>query len=98
MMHREEEWFFLELHSGSRLTCGLCLHARTADNRSVIYGDAGLLHEKLDLENLVVVRISLSFLAEGIEVSSDDLLTACFLADLIVNYAETCHVDTHVSR
>ncbi len=74
-----------QLNGGGGLVRGRRFHFGGADHRTVIHCDAGLLHQQLQFQDLLVIRAALPFFAQGAEISADDFLTGGFPAGRVIH-------------
>ena len=68
------------------------------NNDAVLRGDFCLLHDQFDLVCLVLAGIIFYDLLKSLVVAADDLLAGSLAACLVIEDAETGHVDTHIGR
>ena len=79
---------------------GICLFRKIysgRNNDAVLRGDFCLLHDQFDLVCLVLAGIIFYDLLKSL-VAADDLLAGSLAACLVIEDAETGHVDTHIGR
>ena len=73
----------------------LTLHGR-GDDPAVGHGDAGLLHQKLQLIEDGLGTVAAFQIAETVIIAPDDFLSGSFPADLVVDDAVPRHIDAHI--
>ena len=66
------------------------------NHRSVVNSDAGTAHEQFQLYNGRFLHAAKAKIALGMEITANDFLPGCFLTNLVVNDAVSCHIDPHV--
>ena len=67
-------------------------------DRAVMDGDAGLVHQHLDLVDFRIGAGAFQQPSERVVVPPDDLLPRGILAGLVVADAVSCHIYAHVGR
>ena len=84
-----------------RLTAAL-LSARgirtPEEAREFLREDAGLLHDQLELRNLLSICVALTHLAACVVVTADYLIFRRLADSLVIGDAAGNHVDAHVCR
>ena len=85
-----------QLHSGSGIAGLFRPGQRRSHHLPLPFRHPGLLHQKLQLAHRSFAALALLQIAHGHIIAADDLLPGGFPGGLIVNDAESDHVDTHI--
>ena len=78
-----------------------CFHGpllSSRNNLTVLHGNAGFVHKKLDLIGFLFRGFTQVYVIQGLIISSDDLLLGGLLTHLVVAYTVTGHVNPHIRR
>ena len=78
--------------------CGLRADERCGNDTAVIDFDAGLIHQQLDLADVLTLRKALTHHALRLVVTADDLLLTGFTACLVIDDRKACHINAHIRR
>lgn len=69
---------------------------RRLNDRTVLSGDAGLIHKQFNFVDRLLFQTALTLVAQGVVVAPDDLLTGGLTDDVVIGDAVSHHVYPHI--